>query len=614
MAKKISHPTPLTAKPPILPPSGLAPALIHRRWGWYAGLLLVIGALVTGANYAWPWYRLPARLQARLPVIPELSDKPAIQAVLLAKAAEMTRHSRQALAGVAELGRLYHANGYLREAEACWRLLCQAEPREPRWTYFLADLRRTAGDYPEFASLLVRTVALAPDYSPAWLQLAGLELKSGHLDVAERHYRQRLALLPGDFYALLGLARVAQQNGRQDEARRLVEQLVRDFPQFSTGHNLYAEMLAATGDADGARKQRWLGRESGRFREAEDPWLNGMQAWCHDFTRLCVLATIEQQTEHGDKGINLLERAIHLAPGNPSGYELLGGLYRKLGDAAKARDTFEAGLRAVKTAKPSPMFFVNLSETYRLLKQPADALRIVQLGFAQLGDQLELHDALGVALADLNRQDEAIAAFRMVLARTPNDTNSNYNLGMSLLVLGRQEEAAAAFKRSLIQQPTFLKALSLLGRWELEAGRLAAAGEYLQPLYESHPEIPEVRQMMARWHQRSGAAAETNQDLPAALQHYLAGVALDPGRPDLQASLGVFYLVQGRVPDALAPLEAYHRLQPAEPQSALFLGQAYLQLGRLPEAKRILTEGEQLAQRAGQATTAAHFREILQHL
>ena len=32
-----------------------------------------------------------------------------------------------------------------------------------------------------------RAVTLAPDYSPAWLQLAGLAFKAGQLDPAERH-------------------------------------------------------------------------------------------------------------------------------------------------------------------------------------------------------------------------------------------------------------------------------------------------------------------------------------------------------------------------------------------------------------------------------------------
>jgi len=373
-------------------------------------------------------------------------------------------------------------------------------------------------------------------------------------------------------------------------------------------------MLTAPGDIEGARKQRWFGRETGRFHDAADPWLDSLNAWCYDFGRLCVLATIEQQTESGDKGRSLIERAISLEPDNPVGYELLGGLYRKLGDAAKARDTFEKGLRLAKASKPSPMYYVNLSETYRLLKQPAEALRVVQTGLVDNSDQFELYDALGVAFADLNRQEEAVAAFREVLARNPNDSNSNYNLGMSLLTLGRQDEAYAAFKRSLILQPTLMKALSLLGRWELEKGRLDAAGQYLQPLYESHPEVPEVRQMLAQWHLRSGEAADKNHDIPSAEKHYREAIVIEPARANAQATLGVFYLLQGRINDALAPLETFHKLQPNDPQSSLFLGQIYLQLGRIEEAKRILIEGEQLAQRAGNTTTAAHFREILQNL
>jgi len=116
---------------------------------------------------------------------------------------------------------------------------------------------------------------------------------------------------------------------------------------------------------------------SGCFHEADDPWLYGLDEWCCDFNRLCVPATIEQQTERGDKGRSLIERAIRIEPGNPVGYELLGGLCRKLGDAAKARDTFEEGLRVAKDRKPSPMYYVNLSEAYRRLKQPEEARQML---------------------------------------------------------------------------------------------------------------------------------------------------------------------------------------------------------------------------------------------
>jgi Flp pilus assembly protein TadD len=72
--------------------------------------------------------------------------------------------------------------------------------------------------------------------------------------------------------------------------------------------------------------------------------------------------------------------------------------------------------------------------------------------------------------------------------------------------------------------------------------------------------------------------------------------------------------MQGRPADALPSFEAFHRLRPKDAQSSLFLGQVYAQLGQIAEARKILTEGEQLALRAGNQETAGYCREILNHL
>ena len=572
------------------------------------GALLLVVALVA-AGFAWSWYRRPSRLLAALPAPPALFGP---LAAGHAAATALVQSSRHTLAGVAELGRLYHANGFAASAESCWRLLAREQPREPRWPYFLADLRRTAGDHAELAALLTRTVDLAPDYAPAWLRLADLEFKAGNLVPATLAYERRLALLPADPYARLGLARVARQTDRPADARRLIEAVVRETPAFSTGHDFYSEILAAEGDAEGARKHRWLGRETGRFREAPDAWLDEFPSWCHDYDRLCLLATIAAQTDRRPAARAWLERAVAQAPTRATAYELLGGLLRQLGDPAQARALLETGLRLAPSVPPS--FSVVLAETYGELKQPAEALRVADLGLAHNPEAWELHDARGVALADLNRHAEALAAYRVVLAQSADDTSANYHLALSLIALDRREEARAALQRSLIQQPTFFKALSILGRWDLQAGRLETAGSYLLQLYESHPEFQAARQMLAQWHAASGASAEEKHAHSEAERHYRAGVALDPTHAEAHASLGVLLLTQGRVEAALPPLEAYRSLQPENPQAALFLGQVYFRLGRRADALRVLTAGEALARRAGQTGTAANFREILQSL
>lgn len=577
-------------------------------------MILFFIALAVSAVWWWRRPNLTERVQAAIPREPNLTGKAPVLAELLAKAQAGAKGAADPLASVAELGRLYHANSFNAEATACWQLLCVEQPDVARWYYYLADQKRMASDYSTMTALLEKTTALAPDYAPAWLLLAGLQFKTGHLEAAARDYEKRLALVAGDPYARLWLARIALQSGRTDEARRSIEQLVKDAPEFSSAHNLYANMLASSGDTAGADRERWLGRETGRFREADDPWLNELWNWCYDFDQLCALGTLELQTGHPDRAKSYYERAIQVRPGDTHGYELLGGLYLKQNDPAKARDTLEQSIAHLKNSKPSITYYLSLSQAYRELKQTEAAVRVLREGLRQVGDNLELYSTLGRAFSDLGRPNEAIAAFHQALALNPNDAETNFNLGMALLGLDRTDEAIVALKRSLTLQPTFQKSLSVLGRVEMDAGHWESAGVYLRPLLESHPEMPEARQMMSSWHLRAGAAAEGKHDAAAAERHYRDGIALNPNNAELQVSLGVLCLVQGRFADALIPLEIYHRLQPDNAQSCLFLGQAYAANGRAEDARRILNEGITLAEKAGNRVTANHCREMLQAL
>jgi Flp pilus assembly protein TadD len=260
------------------------------------------------------------------------------------------------------------------------------------------------------------------------------------------------------------------------------------------------------------------------------------------------------------------------------------------------------------------MYYINLSHAYRLLKLPAEAVRVARSGLAGNGDLFELYDALGVALGDLGKPQEAVAALQEAVRRNPNDSNANYNLALALLAVGRPDEAVAALKHTLVLQPTYPNALLFLGRMEMDEKDWDAAAQYLKPLYESHPEMPESRQMMALWHLRMGEAAEARSDRPDAERQYRAGLAINPNLADLQVSLGVLLLVQGRIPEAVKPLEDYHRLEPKNAQGCLFLGQVCAATGRIDDARRLLTEGAALADQAGNPGTAKNCREILRDL
>jgi tetratricopeptide (TPR) repeat protein len=571
------------------------------------GVLAAVAA--AGGGLWWREARI-ARVRTAIPALPGTMTNATLRG-LLAEAQAGAHAGR--LDAVAELGRLFHANEFAREAEACWRLLIREQPHEARWHYYLADLRRMAGDQVAAEEELELTVAADPAATTAWLQLAEMKFKSGRRDDAETAYHRRLELLPGDPYAEMGLARIAQLRGQREETLTRLERLLKQHPKFSAAQNLYAELLAASGREDLADLHRWLGREAGRFREADDPWMEELNARCHDPERLCHLGVVAYQTEQGDRGRVRFERALALAPTDPLPAQMLGTLLFELGSTEAARDVLAGGIARATDRTPAPLHYLKLSEAYSALNQSDPARQALTDGLRVHPDSPDLLHAHGNLLKAKGETARAEEAYRRALELDPSFVEADFSLAVLLLESGQREEAVQALNHALGMKPTFPKALLLLARLEMEAGRVENAGRYLLPLLKANPGAPEMRQAVARWRLQAGRAAE-KADPVAAERHYREGLLLQPDHAELNAGLGVRLLIAGRVVEAVPLLETYHRLQPTVPQAALFLGQAYARTGRLAEARHVLSVGLQQAERAGQDGTARNFREILSML
>ena len=571
--------------------------------------LLVVG-LVLAASAGWAGWRIHAtrQLRAAVPVIPDLTGRPPALAAALAAAMQQALVPSTATDGLAELGRLYQANNLMPQAEACWRILLRRAPGDGHWSYFLATLARTRGDDEAMAAWLRKSVESAPGYAPAWLKLAEWEFKTGAIDRAEADYRRRLTLAPGDPYAQLGLVRIAIARNQRQDARRQLEALAAAQPRFYPAHNLLAEILAQAGDQTGAAAQRQLGRAALRFREADDPWLDELKTRCFDVTQLSVWASIELSTDHSDHGIGLLERAIRIAPQDPTAYADLGQVYLQLHDPRRAQEILA---QAVGLPGAPAEAYAGLSDAWRALGQPTEAIAAARHGLARLPTDGNLETALANSLRAAGQIDEALAAYRRAAQAAPNLAETQFNLGSALLQRHQVDEAREALQRALALKADFPPALLALGRLSLTAGDLDTAGRCARTLYAADPASAENRQLMAWWGLQAGNAAAQAGRSAEAEQHLLAGIAAEPQMPELQARLGVLYGQQGRYAEALATLQKYRELAPDEPMASAFLGQACLQLGRRAEARRFLSAGRDMAARRGDAAVAAFCERLL---
>ncbi len=550
------------------------------------------------------------RAVLELPPPPDLTGAPTELQTRFADASAAAS-ANPSIDAVATLGRLAHANDLLPTAQAVWRHLMVIDPSQAEWPYLLADLYQIAGDEVGRAQLLNRTTELAPDYAPAWLQLAELRFKAGDLAGAAIAYQRRLDLLPGDPYARLGLARCARHLGHADEARERIDALVADTPGFAPARNLRAELLAAAGNEAAATHERFLGAQATRFRDAPDPWREALIAVCYDYDKLCVRGMMDALTDHGDRGQALFERARRLRPDRLTAYELLGNLHLDANAGARAVAIYEAGLAAAPAASPPAAYFEKLSRAYLLRGDPGAAIAACHRGIARAGAVFELQHALGNAHRAAGQTEAAAAAYRAAIQLQPHRAVAHHDLALTLLDQHELDAAVATLHRALEANPQFPASLALLGQIEIDSGRWQSAARYLQPLFDAQPDLPEARARMSGVLLRAGAEAEREGKPDDAVTAYQRGAAITPDNAQLQARLGVLLLLEGRADEAVLPLEAFHRLQPQAPQSAFHLGRVYAAVGRTSDARALLQRAIDLAVTNHDAAIAQRAREFL---
>ncbi len=177
-----------------------------------AGLAAMVGV----AGWWWHAGQQQEVVAAALPAAPGLSGAPDVLGEKLAAASQRARSRWTAAKGLAELSRLYHANGFLAEASQCYAGLAQLSPQEPRWLHLRATILAGFGEIEPALQLWRRVIELAPDYLPARLRLGDCLLKINRADDAASVYAEVLKRDATNAYALLGLARIDFEAGRWD--------------------------------------------------------------------------------------------------------------------------------------------------------------------------------------------------------------------------------------------------------------------------------------------------------------------------------------------------------------------------------------------------------------
>ncbi len=402
---------------------------------------------------------------------------------------------------LSQLGRLYHANGYLSQARQAYEILDDRGETTSKERYRLAHILSTYGMQDQAISLYRRVIAQSPDYNPARIQLGNALLKSRKASEAEAAFREAIENDSRSAHALLGLARLRIERAEWEDARKILEAATR-ISNYQIGADLLATVYEALGQTDQANRLRG-DRDFGAYRDLPDPWIEEILGDCYDTFRLATAAGMASFRSDFDKAKELIGRAIELAPLDPMLRFQMGGISQSAGEIASALEHYR------KSVQLKPDFSDGWHYMYQIHRDAgniAEANRILDDGFRACPDSPALLLEMAERMRQAGRIDRAIEFTREAIELRPHEAQPYLTLARLHLTTNQVQAAVSAFEAALRVEPGNAMALSTLAFNAINTGDRDTADRYFERIRKQPKiDVQSVNQLESKYAARFGA-------------------------------------------------------------------------------------------------------------
>lgn len=461
-----------------------------------------------------------------------------------------------------DLGLLYITYDFLDAASRCLALAQGLEPEDFRWPYLLGYLEQSEGRHAAAVPLFRHSLELQDSFSVARLRLARSHLELGEPEAAEALFSQVLAGEARSAPALEGLGRSRYAARDYESAARYLEEALALSPQSNSLHYVLGQTYRHLGDLDRASAHF---EESGDVAVAiADPLISPLAQRGRGAQFYLVQGGEALKDGHYEGAVAAYRRALEQDPTSFVAYKALAYSLEKLGDldaaVAELREALERGAEVDPAAQRRQEADVHRVLAGLLVLDGKDLEAIdhlhacLELDSRQPAARLKLANAL----ARQRRFHEALEHYDRLVEESPEHASVILEKrAIALVNLGRGDEAVAAFGAALEAAPDdarlrqrFAQALDHLGRHQ-EAERVRRE---LQAMNDSGSRADllasEARSKLAR-----GDVGETLRLLEEAL-------AVAPDRQDLRFELATVLGHSGRYEAAIAAFEEVIAAEP----------------------------------------------------
>lgn len=358
-----------------------------------------------------------------------------------------------------DMGKLFMAAEYYDAAEPCYLNAHALAQSDTRWTYYLAHVYRHRNEMAKAAQFFERTLQLRSTDLPALVYLGEAYLAQGRPDAAEPPFAKAVSLEPRLALALFGLGRAALAKEDYASAVQYLEKALALEPRASTIHHPLAMAYRGLGQAEKAEAHL---NQRGDVRASflPDPLMFELDELLESPQFYELRGTQALNRAEWTAAAVYLRKAVTLAPNEPSAHLKLAEALRRTGLADEALLHYEHAVK-VAPAGTDPrgpgarlgyaMVLVRLGRYQEARDRLSEAMKMHP-------DQPRLAHALVRLLAaapDDRVRDgrRALAMVRQLLEKEPDDSDLVETMAMALAELQRFDEAVA-WQRSLIAAAT----------------------------------------------------------------------------------------------------------------------------------------------------------------
>lgn len=391
------------------------------------------------------------------------------------------RLSPNSLDGLSGLAQTYSVTGKNEDAERLLKQVLAADPRRSNDALVLGDLYMRAGDYSSALDALNRAEHAHPDARPELLigicyeRLKRMDMANHYFDLAKRHapdnpevqrtmagYFREVGKYGDAINALKSirkpkpdvvaeLAYTYQLDGRPGDAARLYAQAANEVPKDIALQLSAAQAEVAAGSVDHAKS--FLDRAA--------------TIDANNYRLHAIKGEIARMRDRVPEAIKEYETALASLPAEPSEGPLYGiQLHMDLMDLYKSDRNQGAADQQLKIAQQA---------IDRLNEQGPD-----RAPFLRLRAQIRMHGG---------NLDGALQDIKEALAVNEHDPNGLQLNGDILMKMGRTEDAIDAYKKILAIDANNRFALISLGYASRAAGRDQAAEKYFERLAQADPSL-----------------------------------------------------------------------------------------------------------------------------